>query len=573
MNLLTVGSFLAFTSIVALISYLKTRSDDYESTEGYFLGGRSLTAGVIAGSLLLTNLSTEQIIGLNGISFKEGVICMAWETIASITMVILALYFLPRYLKSGLTTITQFLEDRFDSSIRTLANVLFLCGYVFVLLPIVLYSGALGISGIFEIPQAFNISTQQSVWICVFGIGIIGSIYAIFGGLKAVAVSDTINGIGLLIGGLVIPYCGLSLIGDGSVIEGFATLKQLNPEKFNAIGKPTDSVPFSTIFTGMLLVNMFYWCTNQVIVQRVLAARNLKEGQKGVLLAGAIKLLSPTIAVLPGIIAFHLYGDVIEKSDLAYPILVKKVLPAPLVGFFAAVLVGAILSSFNSTLNSASTLFSIGIYKKYINPSAAEKNVVLSGKFFCSFLAIVSMFVAPLIAYAPHGLFGYLQEVNGCYTIPILTVILVGFTNDRVPSFAAKLGLAFGSLLYIVCSFILDLEIHFLHLMFLIFMCNTLLMLIITYFYPMDQPWTHVYTKQVDIKPWKYAVPAGIGICAVTITNYLYFSPMSYIWYLPVMLYALYLLVYSSLSRKVKLTDEQNKISKLKQPLDSPGAS
>ena len=213
---------------------------------------------------------------------------------------------------------------------------------------------------------------QQAVWVCVFGIGIIGSIYAIFGGLKAVAVSDTINGIGLLVGGLIIPYCGLSIIGDGNIFEGFAALKQLNPEKFNAIGQPSDSVPFSTIFTGMLLVNMFYWCTNQVIVQRVLAARNLKEGQKGVLLAGAIKLLSPTIAVLPGIIAFHLYGDIIEKNDLAYPVLVKKVLPAPLVGFFAAVLVGAILSSFNSTLNSASTLFSIGIYKKDIRPNASE---------------------------------------------------------------------------------------------------------------------------------------------------------------------------------------------------------
>ncbi|MFK7822973.1 MAG: solute:sodium symporter family transporter [Oligoflexales bacterium] len=568
MNLLTIGSFFAFTSIVAFISYLKTRDEDYNSTEGYFLGGRSLTAGVIAGSLLLTNLSTEQLIGLNGISFSEGVICVAWETIASLTMVILALYFLPRYLKSGITTIPQFLEDRFDSSIRTMANVLFLCGYVFVLLPIVLYSGALGVSGIFDIPQTFGISIQRSVWICVFGIGIIGSIYAIFGGLKAVAISDTINGIGLLIGGLIIPYCGLSLIGDGNIIDGFATLMEVNPEKFNAIGQKTDSVPFSTIFTGMLLVNMFYWCTNQVIVQRVLAARNLQEGQKGVLLAGAIKLLSPTIAVLPGIIAFHLYGDIINNGDLAYPTLVKKVLPAPLVGFFAAVLVGAILSSFNSTLNSASTLFSIGIYKKHINPAASESRVVKSGKIFCTVLAIISMFVAPLIAYAPHGLFGYLQEVNGCYTIPILTVILMGFTNNRAPSIAAKVGLVFGSLLYIFCSFILNLEIHYLHLMFIIFLINNLLMLTITYFYPRKHPWTHVYTGQVDIKPWKYAMPAGIGICTLTITNYLYFSPLSYLWYLPLIIYTLYLGIYISLNRKVHLPVDRTNIRDLDHQLD-----
>lgn len=572
MNMLTLGSFLAFTSFVAWISYLKTRRDNHRCTEGYFLGGRSLTAGIIAGSLLLTNLSTEQIIGLNGMSFKEGVICMAWETLASLAMVILALYFLPRYLKSGLTTIPQFLEDRFDSSIRTMANVLFLCGYVFVLLPIVLYSGALGVSGIFDIPQNFGISTQQSVWICVFGIGIIGSVYAIFGGLKAVAVSDTINGLGLLIGGLVIPYCGLAIIGDGNIIDGFTALKQANPDKFNAIGKATDSVPFSTIFTGMMLVNMFYWCTNQVIVQRVLAARDLREGQKGVLLAGAIKLLSPIIAVLPGIIAFHLYGDSIANGDLAYPVLVKKVLPAPLVGFFAAVLVGAILSSFNSTLNSASTLYSIGIYKKYINPSADEMSVVKSGKIFCTVLALVSMFVAPMIAYAPHGLFGYLQEVNGCYTIPILTVILMGFLNRKTPSIAVKIGLVFGSALYIFCSFVLNLETHYLHLMFIIFLINTTLMLTITYFFPNQEAWDHVYTEKVDIKPWKYAVPAGVGIGAFTITNYLYFSPLSSFWFVPLGLYGLYLMAYTALNRRVALPEDSGNLGDLDQQLDSPQA-
>ena len=544
-------SFFGFTTLVAIISYLKTRNIKETSSDGYFLGGRSLTAGVIAGSLLLTNLSTEQIVGLNGSAYQSGLSVMVWETLAAIAMVVTAIFLLPRYLKGGLTTVPGFLAKRFDVTTKTLTSILFLSGYVVVLLPVILYSGSLAISGMFDIPQLLGVTHTQSIWICVWGIGIIGSIYAVFGGLKAVAVSDSINAIGLLIGGLLIPVFGLLMIGDGSLLEGLSVLTTENPEKFKSMGGPTDPVPFYTIFTGMMLVQLFYWGTNQQIIQRALGAKDLKEGQKGLLLASFIKILGPIIVVLPGIIAFHLFQGNLESADSAYPLLVKKVLPTAWVGFFAAVLFGAILSSFNSVLNSSVTLFGIDVYKQHINKEADEKTIVKYGKIFGVVLAIAAMFIAPLIANA-GSLFDYLQEINGIYSIPILTIIVVGYLTKRVPAIAAKIGLASGCLLYIASQFFMQpyfvsnaLKLakdngvtdeaalalieaqaypHFLDIMALLFILNVGIMLLIGKLYPRKEEFIQEHTKQVDITPWKYTKQAGIAICVIVIGIYIYFA-------------------------------------------------
>lgn len=524
-------TFLAFTLLVAVVSYFYTRSTNERTSEGYFLGGRSLTAGVIAGSLLLTNLSTEQIVGLNGQAYTEGILVMAWETLAAIAMVVTAIFLLPRYLKGGIATVPQFLADRYDKQTKTITSVLFLSGYVVVLLPIVLYSGALAILTMFDIPTALGISMTTALWICVWCIGIIGSIYAIFGGLKAVAVSDSINAIGLLIGGLMIPIFGLMYIGDGSLTTGMSNLMSSAPEKFNIIGDSESSIPFGTIFTGMMLVQLFYWGTNQAIIQRALAAKNLQEGQKGLLLAAFFKILGPLIVVLPGVIAFYIFKGNLEIADQAYPKLVKTVLPVALVGFFAAVLFGAILSSFNSALNSSITLFGLDIYKEYINKDADEATVVRNGKLFGIVLALLSMCIAPLIANAPDGLFSYLQEVNGCYSIPILTIIVVGYLTKYVPAVAAKVGIISGVVLYSVSQFILkpyvfgaDNYPHFLHVMAILFVMNVIIMLIIGRIMPRKEPFKLHYTEQVSIQPFKYAVPIGLAIIAIVVYSYIYFS-------------------------------------------------
>ncbi len=526
MDAITIISFLAITGGVAIATYFLTRGTIHDSATGFFLAGRSLGPFVIAGSLLLTNLSTEQLVGLNGGAFKDGMVLIAWETIAGVSMAVLALLFLPRYLKSGLTTTPEYLEKRFDGTTRLLAEILFLSGYMLILLPIVLYSGAIFVSNVFDIQGTFGVSRETALWITVWSIGLIGAGYAIFGGLRGVAVSDTLNGVGLLIGGLMIPFFGLAAIAgdDGGIAEGWRALTEANPDKLTSIGGPETAVPFGTLFTGVIMLHIFYWCTNQVIVQRVLAARSLADGQKGVLLAAFIKLLGPVILVIPGIIAFHLFGDELQKSDDAYPRLVREVLPAPLTGFFAAVIVGAILSSFNSTLNSAATLFSTGIYRKHIHRDATNHQMVRTGRLFSLIVAVIAFFIAPLLDKAPQGLFGFLQKANGTYAIPILAVMGVALFTRRVPALAAKFAIIFGSLGYLVFAFFIDVPIHELHLQGIIFAITLAGMFAIRAWRPRESPYVQEYSGDVDITPWKFAKPVAAVTVLGALATYIYFA-------------------------------------------------
>ena len=207
MHLLIILSFLFFTGLVAVITWFVTRKDDRSSSSGYFLAGRSLTFPLIAGSLLLTNLSTEQMVGLNGAAFNDGLVVMAWEVVAVLALVMMALFFLPRFLKSGIATLPQYLEIRFDHGTRMITNLVFLSAYAVILLPIILYTGATGLAGMMDLKGLTGIQSDTTLlWGMVWVIGIIGSIYALWGGLRTVAVSDTLNGIGLLIGGMLITY-------------------------------------------------------------------------------------------------------------------------------------------------------------------------------------------------------------------------------------------------------------------------------------------------------------------------------------------------------------------------------
>jgi len=551
MGALSIISFVGFTLLVAIIAWYATRSTNEKSADGYFLGGRSLGAITIAGSLLLTNLSAEQIVGLNGQAFTEGVLVMAWETLAAIAMIITAVVFLPKYMKSGITTIPQFVESRFDQGTKATLSILFLFAYGLVLLPTILYSGSLAFSSMFDLPALLGISQNATIWISVWTIGIIGSIYAIFGGLKAVAVSDLINAIGLLIGGLLIPVFGLMAIGDGSVTAGLDTLWDSNPEKFNLKGEVDASIPFGTVFTGMILAQMYYWGTNQSILQRVFGAKSLKEGQKGVILASLVKFLIPVIVVLPGIIAWHLFDGDLSNADLAYPELVREVLPPAFLGFFAAVLFGAVLSSFNSLLNSSATLFGFDLFKQYFKQDATELERVKAGKKFGLILALISLCIAPFIAKAPDGLFSYIQQALGSLSVPILAVIVVGIYTKRVPALAAKIVLIGGVIMYLISLVGLgpyfvgealetaaangitdpkELSVikakaypHFLHIMGILFVINVAFMLFMGKKYPKQTVYEPEVTKEIDTTPWKYALLAGGIITALVLSTYFIF--------------------------------------------------
>ncbi|MEW4454749.1 solute:sodium symporter family transporter [Bremerella sp. JC817] len=548
-TIITLGSFVFFTALVGAITWVLTRKDDHSSSAGYFLAGRSLTGGYIAGSLMLTNLSTEQLVGLNGAAFKDGICVMAWEVLAGASLVIMALFFLPRYLKSGIATIPEYLENRFGDSTRAITSLIFIVAYAGILLPIILYTGAMGLSGILDIKGILGITQDATasgapdagmsgadygiLWGTVWLIGIIGSVYAIFGGLRTVAVSDTINGFGLLVGGFLIVYFGLQAVGGDGIFSALNTMQEAHPEKFNSLGPSTSSVPFTTLFSGVLLLNLFYWCTNQQIIQRTFGASSLKEGQKGVLMAGGLKVLAPMILVVPGLIAYHLYGDTIA-NDQAYGELVKNVLPKPLVGFFAAVMVGAILSSFNSALNSTATLFSLGVYKQMLHPDATDDRVIWSGKVFGTILAIVSMTIAPLLA-GQESIFGYLQKMNGLYFIPIFSVVLVGMISKRAPKIAADIALITGFAVIAIFYFGIqpltagksfDLnqsfyDFHFLGLVFIILVAFQLLMALVA---PRDTPYVQEDAGVVDMTSWPFAWPVGIGLIVVVSSIYIYFA-------------------------------------------------
>lgn len=472
---------------------------------------------------MLTNLSTEQLIGLNAEGYEFNMSSMGWEVGSAIALVIVAFYFLPKYLKGGITTIPDFLEERFDSATKQFVTILFLFGFIFNLLPPILYSGAVALSTMFNVPEMLEVSSTTALWITVWVVGTIGSLYAIFGGLKAVAVSDTINGIGLILGGLLIPLLGLMTLGDGSPVAGFRSIMDNTPEKLNAVGGESDPVPFGTMFTGMILVNLYYWGMSQHIMQRAIAAKNLKEGQKGLLIAAFLKLAGPIFLILPGIIAYNMFGANMTSME-AYPALVNEVLPLPLVGFFAAVLFGAILSSFNSVLNSTVTLIVLNIYKPYFKPNAPDSKLIRDGKVIGTLLAIFAMSVAPLIALVPQGFFQYLQMVNGFYNVPIFTVILIGYLTKRVPAIAAKISLVLFISVYASTQLFWDTGLHFLHILAIMFVICTVLMLVIGKIKPRETAYKLKDKKVVDMTPWKLVYPVGFAAVIAMLIVFLIFS-------------------------------------------------
>ena len=515
-------SFLFFTGGVAFFTWYSLRKTNLASSDGYFLGGRSLTGIVIAGSMLLTNISSEHLIGMNGNSYVNGFIVIAWEVTSSIALVIAAIFFVPKYLKMGLTTIPQFLESRFDGMTRTMVAAILIFSFVVTLLPIVLYSGAIGIESLFGVSEALGVSKSEGLWITVVIIGVIGSIYAIFGGLKAVAYSDTINGFGLLLGGLLIPVLALMAIGENNIVDGLVKVYKYAPEKFNVVGARDSVLPFEVLFTGLIINQLYFWGMNQTIIQRALGAKNLKEAQKGLLITGLFKILIPLIIVLPGVICYYYFQDTyFDQQDTVYPQLVKKVLPVWLIGFFAAVIMGAVLSTFNSVLNSVATLFSMDIYKKHIAKDVSDTKLVKIGKVTSAVLAVAAIFAAPMVANASDGLYQLLQELNGIFFIPIASILLAGFFMKKVSATGAKVALIFGLCFYIFMTWGYTTHgIHFVHLWGIEFLLNVAIMYSVSYFYPNGNTYEITDVGAVNLKSWKYTIPMSIGLCAVTVLIY-----------------------------------------------------
>jgi SSS family solute:Na+ symporter len=532
----TLLSCLFFMGLVAWVSYRKTRGE-VDTRDGYFLAGRGLGAVFIAGSLLLTNLSAEQLIGLNGSAYGFNLSSMAWEVTAAFATICMAFIFLPRYLAGAFSTLPEFLNDRFDDDVRRLTVILFMLGYGLVTIPSVLYSGSIAVMQLFDVPALFNLSYSTALAVTIVSIGSIGAVYAVFGGLKAVAVSDTLNGIGLLAIGIAVPVLGLSLLGEGNVGQGLHIITNTNTEKLNAIGSSSDPTPFATLFTGMIFANLFYWCTNQYVIQRTLAAKNLAEGQKGVLFSGFFKVLVPFIMMLPGVIAFHLYGAVgsetgLASIDLAYPQLIRDVLPVYAMGFFLAVLLGAVFSSFNSLLNSAATLFCLDVYVPYKERQEQQhvndEKVLKVAKRASIVIALFSFVVAPMLQFAPDGLWQIIRVFTGFYNIPVIAIVIVGLFAPQVPALGPKLVICFHILAYGLLKFVFDdvVTLHFIHLYAILFFIEVAIMLAVGMRYPRTEVWTYSTSHQVDLQPWRFAGPCAVTLISSVIALYLLFSPI-----------------------------------------------
>jgi SSS family solute:Na+ symporter len=471
-----VVTFVGFIAVVVGISLYASRKE--ETTEDYFLAGRRLGWGLIGFSLIASNISTEHFVGMAGRGFgRVGLAIASYEWMAAITLVIVAWWLLPKFLRIGIYTMPEFLEYRYDGATRTIMATYLMVLYVVALLATVLYSGAQGLNGVFKFPdvlaQHYGMSQKDAMfWATIAGIwfiGIVAAAYTIYGGLKAVVWSDLLQGGALMLGGAIVLYLGLKLVGGGeigatggvfggSIVEGWRTFRETNADKLHVVLPWSDpEVPWLAVFVGGLWIpNLFYWGMNQFITQRTLGARSLAQGQKGIYLACVLKLIVPFIIVMPGIMAFQLFGtdimgaaggDVSKAGDIAYPHLIAKIMPPFLRGVMLAALAGAVMSTFNSGINSASTIFTIDIYGKYINKNATARRQVRIGRIATALIALLACLIAPLPGQF-KGVFNYIQEIWGFISPGIVAAFLVGLLVKRAPTVAGKTALLLGPLLY-----------------------------------------------------------------------------------------------------------------------------
>ncbi|NIZ40211.1 solute:sodium symporter family transporter [Entomospira entomophila] len=535
------STFLFFTILVGVISAILVKNGDNQKTaKGYFLAGYGLSGLYIAGSLLITNISAESLVGLAGQSYGANMSGMAWEATAVISTIIMAFVFLPLYLRKGYTTLPEFMEDRYGKSVRRMVSILFLVGYLLVGIPVSLYAGAVAFNQVFRLDEILGFSTELTLTILIVVVGIVGALYAVVGGLKAVAISDTINGILLVAGSFLVIFFGFLAVGKmhgGGFFTGLHEVLHTNPEKLNAIGGAKDPVPFAGIFTGILLANLFYWGTNQMLIQRTLGAKNLKEGQKGVLLSGFLKMLIPFFVIIPGIIAAHLLPDLAYK-DFAYPSLIAATMPWPLAGLFAAALFGAVYTTYNSFLNSASTIFMVDIYKPIINPNLSDEKTVKIAKQVGWLFALFSIVFSPFLNVLSTGLYDFGRSFTGFYNIPIITLVLIGIFSKRGSTPGAILATVFHILFYSGFKFWFKhidtpltnaiVEISYIHIYGISFIVMVMIIWIASYFHHNQQ----VFDKSsqadpsYDMTPWRHKNAVAIWLISFLVYEYFLFSPM-----------------------------------------------
>jgi SSS family solute:Na+ symporter len=445
-SLVQIAVCLGLTALIGLATWFTTRRDRHDgSQKDVYLAGGKLNWLFVAGAITLTNLSTDQLVGMNG---NQMLLLAWWEISGFVGLLILAFVFVPIYYRAGVTTVTELLEQRYGGGgIRTLVSALFLFGMILIYLPAGLYSGALFLK---------TAGIDLPLLVLAGFLGVIAAAYTISGGLRAVAVMETYSGIGVLGIAVLIVVLAMNAV-------GWDITRGVPPERLTMIGGPDSPIPFATLFTGMIFIQIYYWSTNQPITQKAMAAPTVREAQKGVLAAAVVRILIiPVIVVVPGVVAFQLFGDI---NDAAYGRLVGEVLPPWLSGVFAAAIAAAVIAHTAAVMNAAVGLYAVDFHAKFIAPVANHWRLssVVTVLFTASSIALV-----PVFANAT-SIINLLQQLNGLSSMPILSAFVVGLLFKGVESRAAIAGVVWGVALYGLYTFHLQPEgiitLHYIHFM------------------------------------------------------------------------------------------------------------
>ena len=629
LSFLDMAIFIGFIACVIGIGIFKSRKE--QTSEDYFLAGRGLSWWLIGFSLIAANISTEQFIGMSGSAAKWlGLAIASYEWMAAITLVVVAFVFLPKFLRSGIYTIPEFLEYRYNETARSIMALFMVLLYVFVTFAAVVYSGALTVKTLFGGQEVFGIAINitSASWV----IGILAAVYVAFGGLKACAWADLLQGSALILGGGIVVVLAMKALGAATVetipelanIEAgagaIARFTELNAHKLHMVMPRTDpEIPWTALVLGLWIPNFYYWGLNQYITQRTLGAKSLSEGQKGIVFAAGLKLVIPFIIVIPGMIAFNLYsGDMkseasgdntkvlavfeeaqqnastakvafefdrdfaemypqkaaaivsfnsviastapaadstvlnankamltaikdknagLEKSDKiavqttligykydsAFALLIKKLIPEGLRGFMLAAILGAVMSSLASMLNSASTIFTMDLYKKYINKKASQTNLVSIGRICVGVFAAIGCCIAPLLDDPKFGgIFKYIQEFQGYISPGILAVFVFGLLIKKAPPISGVVGLIINPVVYYALAKVLP-GMAFLDRMALSFFCVLAVMALITVIKPLKEPVVLPTNTNINLDSSPIAKIFGAVVVVLTLALYAYF--------------------------------------------------
>jgi len=503
--------FLAFFAVVISVSMYKSRKE--RTGEDFFLASRGLIWPLIGLSLIAANISTEHFVGMSGQG--AGVMGMAvasYEWMAAVTLVIVAVFFLPKFLRSGIFTIPEYLEYRYNSTARGIMAFYLVVIYIAVSISAVVYTGALTLNTIFDMDLV------AAVWL----IGIIAALYTTWGGLKAVAWADLFQGSALIIGGLITMVLGFQAVGG---VKAFFAANEAKLHMVLSADHPV--IPWTALLVGIWIPNFYYWGLNQFITQRALAAKTLRQGQLGVIFAAFLKLLIPFIVIFPGIMAYQLYRTELTApgatTDAAYPLIIRNLITPGLRGFIFAAIAGAVISTLGSMLNSVSTILTIDLYKRHWKKDASGENLMKIGRIATLVFVVIVCLIAPQLGNPKFkGIFNYIQEFQGYISPGILAAFLFGMVFKRAPSGAGIASMilcvpAYGFLQWRFGG------IAFLNRMAITFVFLVTVMAVITLAAPRKVEKRMPVKEGFDMKPSRLVLWLGGVVIILTIILYILF--------------------------------------------------